>query len=172
MSPPVLKASISHNTRSVSYDRGLLERLAEAALPYCMAFAKNNQAELSVLPAVEISILGARAMAKVHRDFLKIPGATDVITFPYGEILVCAHIAAARGSEFGHSTTEELALYIVHGLLHLSGFDDLTPREAEKMANVQQGILRTILAETSQSLSRSSTAPPRMLSLEPHEITI
>lgn len=95
---------------------------------------------------VEISILGSRAMAKVHRDFLNIPGATDVITFPYGEILVCAHIAAARAPEFGHSTTQELALYIIHGLLHLSGFDDLTPPEAEKMAATQQEILKLILS--------------------------
>jgi probable rRNA maturation factor len=137
-----------------------------------MALAGKNGAELAVLPRVEISILGARAMAKVHRDFLKIPGATDVITFPYGEILVCAHIAAARAPEFGHSTTEELALYVIHGLLHLSGFDDVTPREAEKMAAVQQDILKTVLDEISKSRPRSSMDPAPVLSLAPDENTI
>ena len=96
---------------------------------------------------VDISILGSRAMAKVHRDFLKIPSATDVITFPYGEILVCAHIAASRAPEFGHSTTEELALYIIHGLLHLSGFDDISEPDAKKMAATQQEILKLVLSE-------------------------
>jgi probable rRNA maturation factor len=86
-------------------------------------------------------------MAKVHRDFLNIQEATDVITFPYGEILVCAHIAAARAPEFGHSTTQELALYIIHGLLHLSGFDDLTTPEAQTMAITQQEILKLVLSE-------------------------
>jgi probable rRNA maturation factor len=144
---PLLKISLSHNARSVPYDRELLERLTAAALPHCLALAKKNKAELVALAGVEISILGSRAMAKVHRDFLNIPGATDVITFPYGEILVCAHIAAARAPEFSHSTTQELALYITHGLLHLSGFDDLTPPEAEKMAATQEEILKLIISE-------------------------
>jgi len=146
MSQP-LRVSLSHNARSVPYDRELLERLSTAALPHCLALAKKNNAALATLPAVEVSILGSRAMAKVHRDFLNIPGATDVITFPYGEILVCAHIAAARAPEFGHSTTEELALYIIHGLLHLSGFDDLTSPDAQKMASTQQEILQLILPD-------------------------
>ncbi len=147
MRSPLLKTSLSHHARSVPYDRELLERLTAAAIPHCLALAKKNNAELAALVGVDISILGSRAMAKVHRDFLNIPGATDVITFPYGEILVCAHIAAARAPEFAHSTTEELALYIIHGLLHLSGFDDLTPAEAEKMAATQQEILQLLLSE-------------------------
>ena len=147
MRTPLLKTFLSHHARSVPYDRELLERLITAALPHCLALAKKNNAELAALSGVEISILGSRAMAKVHRDFLNIPGATDVITFPYGEILVCAHIAAARAPEFGHSITQELALYIIHGLLHLSGFDDLTPPDAEKMAATQQKILKLIFSE-------------------------
>lgn len=145
MRPSPLRLSITHSARSVSYDRELLERLTEAAIPQCLALAKKNKAPLARLPSLEVGILGSRAMARIHRDFLNIPGATDVITFPYGEILVCAHIAAARAPEFGHSTTEELALYIIHGLLHLSGFDDLTPADFEKMAATQQEILKRIL---------------------------
>ena len=148
MRPTQLRVSISHSARSVAYDRELLERLTDNALPRCLALAKKNKSELAALPGVEISVLGSRAMAKVHREFLNIPGATDVITFPYGEILVCAPIAAARAPEFGHSTTQELALYIIHGLLHLSGFDDLTAPEAKKMAAAQQAILKPVISET------------------------
>ena len=147
MSPLLLKTSIAHNARSVTYDRELLERLAVAAIPHCLALAKKNNAELAALSGVEISILGSRAMAKVHRDFLDLRGATDVITFPYGEILVCAPVAAARAPEFGHSTTQELALYIIHGLLHLSGFDDISEPDAKKMAAMQQKILKLVLSE-------------------------
>jgi len=147
VSPLLLKTSIAHNARSVPYDRELLERLTAAALPHCLALAKKNNAQLAALSGVEISILGSRAMAKVHRDFLDIRGATDVITFPYGEILVCAPVAAARAPEFGHSTTQELALYIIHGLLHLSGFDDISEPDAKKMAATQQKILKLVLSE-------------------------
>ena len=115
-------------------------------------------AVLASLPAIEITILGERAMAKVHRNFLGIPGATDVITFPYGEILVCAPVAAARASEFSHGTTEEIAIYIIHGLLHLSGFDDIANSDSKKMAAAQQEILQTSLLETLKSRSLSSTS--------------
>lgn len=80
-------------------------------------------------------------MAKVHRDFLDIPGPTDVITFPYGEILVCASIARDRAADFSHDTTTELALYAIHGFLHLSGHDDTSPQAAKAMRREQEKIL-------------------------------
>jgi probable rRNA maturation factor len=138
--------AIVHRSHGTRFHPKRLEKLAAAALPRCLALAKKHNAELASLPAVEITILGARAMAKVHRDFLGIPGATDVITFPYGEILVCAPVAAARAQEFGHDTTSELALYVIHGLLHLSGFNDTTPALAKRMAAAQDQILAAALA--------------------------
>ena len=141
---PIL--SFSHRTRATSYQADRLEKLVAAALPHCLALAKKHDAGLAALPAVEITILGARAMAKVHRDFLGIPGATDVITFPYGEILVCAPVAAERSREFGHDTTTELALYAIHGLLHLSGYDDTTSALAARMSAAQERILAKSLS--------------------------
>ena len=140
---PIL--SFSHRARATSYRSARLEKLVTVALPHCLAIAKKHHAELAALPAVEITILGARAMAKVHRDFLGIPGPTDVITFPYGEILVCAPVAADRAREFGHDTTTELALYAIHGLLHLSGHDDITPAKEKRMAAAQEKILAEVL---------------------------
>ena len=135
----------SHRARSTPYELDRLEKLVTASLPHCLAIAKKHNAELAVLPTVDITILGARAMAKVHRDFLGIPGPTDVITFPYGEILVCAPIAAERAGEFGHDTTTELALYAIHGLLHLSGHDDTTAGKEKRMATAQEKILAAVL---------------------------
>ena len=129
----------------MAYGAARLEKLVIAALPHCLAIAKKHHAELASLPGIEITVLGARAMARVHRDFLGIPGPTDVITFPYGEILVCAPVAAERAREFGHDTTTELALYAIHGLLHLSGHDDITPAQEKRMAVTQEKILAAVL---------------------------
>lgn len=131
----------SHRQRAIDYDKTLVERIACAGLHDCIAMAKKSRSPLAVLDSVEISILGPRAMARVHRDFLGIPGATDVITFPYGEILVCASIAEARAREFGNTPTTEIALYVIHGFLHLSGLDDIDPADARLMAQTQQKIL-------------------------------
>lgn len=137
----------THRQRANDYDKLRVEQIAIAALPACIQLSKKSQAPLADLSSVEISILGPRAMARVHRDFLGIAGATDVITFPYGEILVCASIAKARAREFGNTPTIEVALYVIHGLLHLSGLDDIDPADALQMAETQQKVLEAAMAE-------------------------
>ena len=74
-------------------------------------------------------------------DFMNIEGPTDVITFHHGEILVSVDSGRLRAAEFLHSESKELALYIVHGLLHLHGYNDDTPEEAETMRLLQEQVL-------------------------------
>ena len=137
--------SIAHCQRAVTYDRLRIEVLVAASLPLCASAAQRLGGPLSSLVHIEISVIGTRAMARVHREFLKIRGATDVITFPYGEVLVCAPVAAARAAEFHHSLTDEIALYIIHGLLHLAGHDDLLPADAARMAREQENVLQSAI---------------------------
>jgi len=84
-----------------------------------------------------------RRMALLHRKFLGQSGPTDVLTFQHGEIFISVDTARRHACEFGDSLLRELKLYIVHGLLHLHGFDDQTPSEARKMKAAQERILRT-----------------------------
>ena len=128
--------------RSVCYDHDRLRLLVKNALPQCVEIAAHLGGPLPDLSHVEFALVGQRAMARVHREFLGIRGSTDVITFPYGEILVCAAVASARAGEFGHDVTTELALYCIHGLLHLAGHDDLDPDSARRMSRDQQRILK------------------------------
>lgn len=127
--------------RAVVYDEQELRRIVTRALPLCLQVADARGGPLSHLDQIEFSIVGNRAMARIHRDFLDVRGTTDVITFPYGEILVCAPVAALRAGEFGHDVTTEIALYCIHGLLHLAGHDDLEPGAAGLMARMQEKIL-------------------------------
>ena len=103
--------------------------------------AAKLEGPLCEFKLIECTVVGSRRMAQVHREFLNIPGATDVITFPYGEILVCAPVAAARSEEFRHTITDEITLYVIHGLLHLAGHDDIRPSDASRMAREQEKIL-------------------------------
>jgi probable rRNA maturation factor len=97
------------------------------------------------LPEIEVAIVSDRVIAQVHRDFMGIPGATDVITFEHGEIVMSAQTARAYAREYGHSTDRELALYTIHGLLHLNGYDDTTARAAARMHSTQDRVLRACL---------------------------
>lgn len=137
--------------RSVSYNHEDLYLIVSAALPLCLDAAKALGGPLPRLDQIECTLVGNRDMARIHRGFLNIRGTTDVITFPYGEIIVCAAVAKLRAGEFGHDVTTEIALYCIHGLLHLAGHDDQTPDEADRMSRVQERILR--LAKSRAGLS-------------------
>ena len=118
--------------------RPLLRRL-KASLPL---LPRPLPAQLS---AVHFVLVDRATMARVHGDFLGDPTETDVITFPYGEILVCPAIARDRTTEYGLETDQEVLLYALHGLLHLAGYDDTTPVLAKEMAIAQQQLLKRVL---------------------------
>lgn len=90
---------------------------------------------------MEVSIVSDRAIAAVHRRFLKVRGATDVITFPHGEIVVSATTAARQAMEHGEAMGRELARYVVHGLLHLHGHLDAESKDAAAMWRAQEKVL-------------------------------
>lgn len=141
--------SFAYNSRRwADIDRDHVEAVVRASLPMCIREAKSRNAGLVNICNLELSVIGSRRMARVHREFLGIPGTTDVITFPYGEILVCAEVAARRAPEFGKSIEEELALYMIHGLLHLAGHDDVTESAARRMHRTQERILRMACDKT------------------------
>lgn len=83
-------------------------------------------------------------MAQVHGSFLDDPTETDVITFPYGEILVCPAVARDRASEYSLKIEQEILLYALHGLLHLAGYDDTTAAAAKQMARAQSRLLKQV----------------------------
>jgi probable rRNA maturation factor len=97
------------------------------------------------LDTIEVVLVDRATMAHVHGDFLGDRTETDVITFPYGEILVCPAVARDQAVGHGLSVEHEVLLYALHGLLHLSGHDDITPVLAKKMARAQMRLLRQVL---------------------------
>jgi probable rRNA maturation factor len=139
--PPAIEIS---NHQEMAVDLELLVEVANKALPLCIARAAEGGGVLLNLDEVEVSIVSDEAIAAVHAEFLDDPTPTDVITFDHGEILVSAETAAARAPEFGHSTDRELALYVVHGLLHLAGYGDKSEGEFERMRQMQEEVLTSV----------------------------
>lgn len=76
-----------------------------------------------------------REMARVNWRFLQHEGSTDVITFDYGstperlhgECFISVADAVAQAESFGTTWTDEVVRYVIHGILHLRGYDDLEP---------------------------------------------
>ena len=120
------------------------QSVAEQALPRCLAAAKGEDAPLSSLPEIEISFVSDEAIAQVHADFMDDPTPTDVITVHHGEILISLDTAQRQALEHGETYEREVALYIIHGLLHLAGWDDREEAERKEMHDVQARILEAV----------------------------
>ncbi len=96
------------------------------------------------LASIEFVLIDRATMARVHADFLGDPTETDVITFPYGEILICPAVAADQAERSGLALEEEVLLYGLHGLLHLVGYDDDSANDARQMARAQSRLLEQV----------------------------
>ena len=103
---------------------------------------------------ISVQFLPSTRMAEVNQDFLQHEGATDVITFDLsekampdfliGEILVCPEVASRQSIEFGTQWHEEAIRYVIHGLLHLKGFDDLEPEKRKVMKRHENNWMRKV----------------------------
>lgn len=100
-----------------------------------------------------ITVVDDAQMRRVHVEFLRKRSTTDVVSFDLTdeferqrvfEVVINADFAARQACKRGHSTEAELALYVVHGLLHNLGFDDGSVEQAEKMHHTEDVILKKL----------------------------
>jgi probable rRNA maturation factor len=106
-----------------------------------------------------VNLVGAREMTLVNETFLQHEGSTDVITFDHaekrkaeggkrkylhGELFICVEEAVLQAKEFGTSWQSEVMRYIVHGVLHLLGYDDLKPHLRRAMKREENRLVRRL----------------------------
>ncbi|HUE50611.1 MAG TPA: rRNA maturation RNase YbeY [Candidatus Dormibacteraeota bacterium] len=127
--------------RAVPIDVTGLENFAEKALRLCLQLRESKQTDLTKQREISILFISDRRMALLHRRFLNQSGPTDVITFQHGEIFISVDTARRHARVFGSSFAREVRLYIIHGLLHLHGFDDQSEADAKEMRATQEKIL-------------------------------
>lgn len=123
----------------------------------------------SAVPAGELSLvfLDDPSLAELHGRFLNDPSTTDVITFEgdenfgtAGEVCVSVDTAWRVASENAHAFSDELTLYVVHGWLHLAGYDDLQPAKKRRMRVAERralSLLKSHGAIPEFSLARSAS---------------
>lgn len=94
---------------------------------------------------LSIAFVTDTVIAQVHKTFMDDPSATDVITFPAdpkmnsaGEIIVSVDHALDRAKELNEPFSRELSLYLIHGWLHLAGYDDRSEEDRKAMRAAEQ----------------------------------
>ncbi|MCB9908684.1 MAG: rRNA maturation RNase YbeY [Planctomycetes bacterium] len=116
-----------------------VQEIVQAALDH----GDRPEAELSVV------FVDDPTLARMHAEFLGDPSPTDVISFdlgdegpgPVGELYVSVDCARRVAAERGVPVERELALYLVHGTLHLCGWDDHDPEDRAEMRQAEALVL-------------------------------
>ncbi len=113
--------------------------------------------ELEGVPAGELTIVitDAERVRELNRTYRGVDAPTDVLSFPMqgeplpeeasvpylGDVVIAYPVAEQQARELGHSPQEELRLLVVHGVLHLLGYDHATPEEEARMWARQEAVL-------------------------------
>ena len=101
-----------------------------------------------------ICLVNEKEITRLNEEFLAHKGSTDVITFDYaesgstgamrGEIFVCVDEAVRQAKRFHATWQSELVRYIVHGVLHLLGYEDVRLDDRRKMKREEDRLLRQV----------------------------
>jgi len=97
--------------------------------------------------AVTVRYVGAAESHRLNREYRRRDYATNVLSFPYsakpveGDLVICAPVVAREARAQGKGVRAHHAHMLIHGLLHLAGFDHERPREAARMEARERAVL-------------------------------
>lgn len=152
---PVL---LQNRQRAVAVNRAWLGLTADAVL----LAARASSSELS------LTLISDQRMRALNRRYRHTDRTTDVLAFPMqdwnrglaplpngvspsslptwlGDVVISMPTAKRQASAYGHSLREELTRLLLHGVLHLLGYDhERSPQEATRMARKEKAVLRAI----------------------------
>ena len=119
---------------------------------------------------ISVAVVDDPAICRLHKKYLDQDEPTDVLSFVYergedsleGEVIVSAETAQMTAGWYGWTAADELLLYVIHGALHLVGYDDVAPEDRARMRDGEALYLGRfgleLHAEESPS-SQDSTSP-------------
>lgn len=132
---------------SRSFSVEFLKRLESGWREIFEILHKIGKGVISDIEHIEVTFLDDDEMARLHGEFLGDATTTDVITFDHGELLIGVETAKRQSLEFETSIHREIALYGIHGMLHLAGFDDRDSLEAKLMERRQKDLFSKVFAD-------------------------
>lgn len=132
-------------------------RIASSALKQVTSYYLQDVRNLESWD-LSIAFLGPKQMAKWNETHLNHLGAADILTYNYlspaelsrtrifGELLICPQVAHDTAPNYNQHWTNEIVRYVVHGILHLLGYDDVDP-EDRRIMKVQENRGMAILEQ-------------------------
>lgn len=142
-----MQISVVSHREPEPLDLSAFERLA--------AFVLDRE-ETPTNVELSIAVVDLAEMTTLNEAYRDKQGPTDVLSFPcddpcavvgpdepitLGDVVISPEVALAQAAEYGHSIEEELDLLLVHGVLHLLGYDHIEDPDAEVMQARERALL-------------------------------
>lgn len=151
----MIQVEIANEQSKHAFDSELLQRAARLVIESESGHEGN----------VSIAIVDDATIHALNRKYLEHDYPTDVLSFLLsgsddpieGEVIVSADTAAREAARFGWSTSDELLLYLIHGTLHLVGYDDASDIDRAAMRTKESHYLAA-LGVVSHGTERESAA--------------
>ncbi|MGD1018857.1 MAG: rRNA maturation RNase YbeY [Verrucomicrobiia bacterium] len=129
------RVAITNRQRRLKVDTHRLAEIAEAGLE----LVGDKPFHLG------IALVDDTAMATLNAQYHDTPGATDILSFDYGEgqgeLIISVEHAVTQARRYHTTAARELILYVVHGILHLHGYNDLTPGQRRRMRAAERRLV-------------------------------
>ena len=150
-----MQISIVSHREPEPLDLGAFERLASFVL---------DREDAPVMVELSIAIVDLAEMTELNERYRGMAGPTDVLSFEcddlcavlgpddpvtLGDVVVAPEVAEAQAAEYGHTVEEELNLLLVHGILHLLGYDHEDDADATAMQARERALLVAWVAAAS-----------------------
>lgn len=137
------RISIANQQEVIAIDRKRLREIVAVVLD------GEGKAESEI----SLAFVDNLTIHRLNMRYLQHDEPTDVLSFPLsdpsakklsGELVIGAEVAKAQAEERGHDVQAELALYVIHGLLHLCGYDDKSDVAEKRMRERERHYLRQL----------------------------
>jgi probable rRNA maturation factor len=136
--------NITNQQSALKIDSQQVQRIAKHVI-----LEENQSCE-----EVYIYFVDTETICQLHEEFFQDPSPTDCISFPIdeegtpyrvlGEVFICPATAIAYAAQHQVSPHEEMILYLIHGLLHLMGYDDLDEEDQLRMRQAENRHLQSL----------------------------
>lgn len=118
---------------------------------YFLTKKLRNKSELSAKNELTLAFLGKYEMQKINKTFRNKNKPTDILSFAsadrnsLGELLICPEIIKKQAKQQKHTFNDELQYMLIHGILHLLGYDhELSAKEEKLMFRIQEQCFRAL----------------------------
>ena len=135
----MIQVAVANEQVDYPIDEGLLRRAVTHVL------RKHDYRSATIT----VAVVDNPTIHELNKEFLDHDYPTDVLSFLLdenqeeldGEVIVSAEMAASEAARFDWTPTAELLLYVIHGTLHLVGYDDTTAEAAAEMRQAEADTL-------------------------------